>query len=272
MRLKILYSSDSKGSSVILKTTISNSTTIPERDALEKRTRRVGNTRYLSGLMNQIVPSRVSSPHGGPHVALVPRLLPSPRFLSPSASSHLPPRCASCISLPYHIHHPGTLSSVSPASLTRMATAAPLPRNPLATRPQQHNTGMSISPCRSTLKKTSVALKRPLSPEPADTPTDHSSKRVKTTPSAPVVQESPTPAAAARMEARKDKDRRREKERVQREEEFKVKYSRAFPSWVFYFDLDSGNPETASIRNHLEKRVGFMGAVSCMSFSFRTII
>ncbi|KAI1796461.1 Dfp1/Him1, central region-domain-containing protein [Ganoderma leucocontextum] len=141
-----------------------------------------------------------------------------------------------------------------------MATAAPLPRNPLATRPQQHNTGMSISPCRTTLKKTSLALKRPLSPEPADTPTDHSSKRVKTTPSAPVVQESPTPAAAARMQAKKEKERRRDKERVQREEEFKIKYSRAFPSWVFYFDLDSGNPETASIKNHLEKRVGFMGA------------
>lgn len=147
-----------------------------------------------------------------------------------------------------------------------MATAAPLPRNPLATRPQQHNTGMSISPCRTALKKTSAAIKRPLSPEPAETLTDHSSKRVKTTPSAPMVQESPTPAAAARMEARKDKERRREKERVQREEEFRIKYSRAFPNWVFYFDLDSGNPETALIRNHLEKRVGFMGAVSCMNF------
>ncbi|TBU29544.1 Dfp1/Him1, central region-domain-containing protein [Dichomitus squalens] len=119
---------------------------------------------------------------------------------------------------------------------------------------------MSISPCRTTLKRANVVLKRPHSPEPADTPTDHSSKRVKTTPSAPVVQESPTPAAAARAEAKKEKERRREKERIQREEEFKAKYSRAFPSWVFYFDLDSGNPETALIRNHLEKRVSYMGA------------
>ena len=72
----------------------------------------------------------------------------------------------------------------------------------------------------------------------------------------------------AELKAKKEKERRREKERVQREEEFKVKYSRAFPSWVFYFDLDSGNPETASIRVHLEKRVGFMGAVSCVGFHF----
>ena len=218
--------------------------------------------------MNQIVPSRAFSPHGRPHVSLVRRLLLSATLLvalgllsPPSALSFLH------ISL-YHTRHPGTLSPVSRNPLTRMATAAPLPRNPLATRPQQHNTGMSISPCRTILKKSSVALKRPLSPEPADTPTDHSSKRVKTTPSAPVVQESPTPAAAARMEAKKEKERKREKERLQREEEFKVKYSRAFPSWVFYFDLDSGNPETASIRNHLEKRVGFMGAVSRMNFHF----
>ena len=130
---------------------------------------------------------------------------------------------------------------------------------------------MSISPCRTTLKRTDRALKRPHSPEPVETPTDHSSKRVKTTPSAPVVQESPTPAVAARAEAKKEKERRREKERIQREEEFKAKYSRAFPNWVFYFDLESGNPETASIRNHLEKRVSYMGAVGDLNPSYRIV-
>ncbi|KAH9855201.1 Dfp1/Him1, central region-domain-containing protein [Lenzites betulinus] len=134
--------------------------------------------------------------------------------------------------------------------------ATTLVRNPLAARPQPHNTGMSISPCRTTLRKTS-AYKRPLSPEPAEL-IDHSSKRAKTVPQL-VVQESPTPAAS-RPETKKEKERRREKERLAREEEFRVKYSRAFPSWVFYFDLDTGSPEIATIRGHLEKRVAYMGA------------
>ncbi|KAI0769319.1 Dfp1/Him1, central region-domain-containing protein [Trametes elegans] len=136
-----------------------------------------------------------------------------------------------------------------------MATA--LLRNPLATRPQPHSTGMSISPCRTTLRK-SAAIKRPLSPEPAAEPTDHSSKRAKTS-SQTVVQPSPTPAVS-RAELKKEKERRREKERMAREEEFKIKYSRAFPNWVFYFDLDTGNPEIATKRDHLEKRVAYMGA------------
>ncbi|KAI0829678.1 Dfp1/Him1, central region-domain-containing protein [Trametes gibbosa] len=135
--------------------------------------------------------------------------------------------------------------------------ATTLVRNPLATRPQPHNTGMPISPCRTALRKTS-AFKRPLSPEPAVELTEHSSKRVKTAPQ-PVVLHSPTPSAA-RADAKKDRERRREKERLAREEEFRVKYSRAFPSWVFYFDLDTGNPEIATTRAHLEKRVAYMGA------------
>ncbi|CDO76723.1 hypothetical protein BN946_scf184796.g17 [Trametes cinnabarina] len=128
-----------------------------------------------------------------------------------------------------------------------MATA--FTRNPLATRPQLHDTGMSLSPCRTTLKKVS-ALKRPLSPEPAVDLTDHSTKRAKTTPQA-VVDESPTPALT-RADAKKERERRREKER----EEFKIKYSRAFPNWVFYFDLDPAHPDRAQ----LEKRVAYMGA------------
>ncbi|KAI0371142.1 hypothetical protein BV20DRAFT_965816 [Pilatotrama ljubarskyi] len=137
-----------------------------------------------------------------------------------------------------------------------MATA--LIRNPLATRPQPHNTGMSISPCRTTLKKASAAIKRPHSPEPAPELTDHSSKRAKTAPQ-PVVEQSPTPAVS-RADAKKERERRREKERIAREEEFRIKYTRAFPNWVFYFDIDTGNPEIATTRAHLEKRVTYMGA------------
>ena len=170
----------------------------------ERRTRRVENTRYLFGLMNQIVSSRVSSPRtrlASSSLALhhAPPLLPP---LSPASSL--------CFLHTSRIPYSATRHTDSRAHNTpiRMATAAPIPRNPLATRPQEHNTGMSISPCRTTLKRTNQALKRPHSPEPVETPTDHSSKRVKTTPSAPVVQESPTPAVAARAEAKKEKERR----------------------------------------------------------------
>ncbi|KAI9067134.1 hypothetical protein FKP32DRAFT_1755413 [Trametes sanguinea] len=128
-----------------------------------------------------------------------------------------------------------------------MATA--FTRNPLATRPQSHDAGMSVSPCRTTVKKTS-ALKRPLSPEPALELTDHSTKRAKTAQQV-VVEASPTPALT-RADAKKERERRREKER----EEFKIKYSRAFPNWVFYFDLDQAHPDRAQ----LEKRVAYMGA------------
>ncbi len=121
---------------------------------------------------------------------------------------------------------------------------------------------MSISPCRTTLRRASGAIKRPLSPEPVADARDHSSKRVKTTLVAQVVQESPTPSALSRAEARKENQRKKDKERLAREEEFKVKYSRAFPNWVFYFDFDTGNPEVAATRAHLEKRVTYMGAVS----------
>ncbi|OJT10762.1 Hsk1-interacting molecule 1 [Trametes pubescens] len=116
---------------------------------------------------------------------------------------------------------------------------------------------MSISPCRTTLRKPS-ALKRPLSPEPAAEVADHSSKRARTA-QAVVVEQSPTPAVS-RAEAKKEKERRREKDRLAREEEFRIKYTRAFPSWVFYFDLDTGNPEIAATKAHLEKRLAYMGA------------
>lgn len=146
-----------------------------------------------------------------------------------------------------------------------MATAAPLLRNPLATRSQLNDSGMPISPCRTTLKKQS-AVKRPLSPEPTEELRDHSSKRAKTNASrAPVVQESPTPAAAARAEAKKEKERQKEKDRSDREEVFKTRYTRAFPGWVFYFDFELDNPESTT-RTHLEKRVAYMGAVSSLIY------
>lgn len=91
---------------------------------------------------------------------------------------------------------------------------------------------------------------------------DHSSKRVKTTLVAPVVQESPTPLAASRAEAKKERERKKEKERLAREEEFKVKYTRAFPNWVFHFDFDACNSDHTALRSQLEKRLTNLNAVS----------
>lgn len=60
-----------------------------------------------------------------------------------------------------------------------------------------------------------------------------------------------------REESKKDKERRR----AERETEFRVKYTRAFPSWVFYFDPDAANPETIAFCERLTDRVQRMGAV-----------
>lgn len=54
----------------------------------------------------------------------------------------------------------------------------------------------------------------------------------------------------------------RERKRAEREEEFRIKYTRAFPNWVFYFDLDTDDVETAATRKELERMVSHMNAVS----------
>ena len=142
-----------------------------------------------------------------------------------------------------------------------MATAAALPRNPLATRPQSHNGGMVISPCQTTLRKASSVNKRPHSPEPAADEDDQSSKRAKTSSVTLVVQQSPTLSVASRAEAKKERDRKKES-KFKAEEKFKTQYTRAFPGFVFYFDLDTGNPEVKAMKAHLEKRVSYMRALS----------
>ena len=69
---------------------------------------------------------------------------------------------------------------------------------------------------------------------------------------------------ARKREGKETKDSKddRERKRIEREEEFRVKYTRAFPNWIFYFDLDSLESDTALVRKELEKTVLHMGAVS----------
>jgi len=124
-----------------------------------------------------------------------------------------------------------------------MATA--LNRRPLGTR-QHLQQLIGNSPQKS---RTPSAPKRPRSPEPAgDVP-----KRVRPTLAEPIT-------TALPEEERKDKDQRRQAREVAKNE-FRVKYTRAFPSWVFYFDLDQLDPDTAALRNSLVSRVAQLGAV-----------
>lgn len=55
-----------------------------------------------------------------------------------------------------------------------------------------------------------------------------------------------------------EKDARRAQREAQKEE-FRVKYTKAFPGFNFYFDLDDQDP---ALRNRLEGGVASLGAVS----------
>jgi regulatory subunit for Cdc7p protein kinase len=70
---------------------------------------------------------------------------------------------------------------------------------------------------------------------------------------------SPAPPHQPACEA-KDRERRRA-EREAQKAEFRIKYTRAFPGWVFYFDLDILDPESAASRRTLESKVSSLGAV-----------
>ncbi|KAG6369671.1 Dfp1/Him1, central region-domain-containing protein [Boletus reticuloceps] len=126
-----------------------------------------------------------------------------------------------------------------------MATA--LNRRPLGAR-QHLQQLFGNSPQKS--RTPSAPVKRPRSPEPVgDAP-----KRVRATLGEPVTTTLPD-------EERKDKEQRRQAREVSKNE-FRVKYTRAFPSWVFYFDLDQLDPDIAALRNSLVSRVTQLGLFS----------
>ena len=85
------------------------------------------------------------------------------------------------------------------------------------------------------------SAKRAHSPEPHVEAHGNSSKRAKPTPEV---------AAASALE--------RKARRAEREQEFREKYTKAFPNWVFYFDMETVAP---NLKDALGKRVTQMGAV-----------
>ena len=129
-------------------------------------------------------------------------------------------------------------------------------RNPLTTRPLANQVSSSLSPSQLMLRKFSSA-KRARSPEPSDS---QSTKRSKALSDVRASLASRDDSRKASKLPKEDRERRR----IEREEEFRVKYSRAFPTFAFYFDLDSLKPETATLKKELERLVHGLHGVSNM--------
>lgn len=118
-------------------------------------------------------------------------------------------------------------------------------RRPLAARALSLQIPAVVSPLKRTI---SGVHKRARSPEAI---TEARSKRAKML--------SPH-TVAVREEERKERDRKKI-ERDAQKEEFRIKYTRAFPSWVFYFDLDNHDPDSGSAKEYLESKVCQLGGV-----------
>ncbi|EGO25725.1 hypothetical protein SERLADRAFT_415182 [Serpula lacrymans var. lacrymans S7.9] len=137
---------------------------------------------------------------------------------------------------------------------------AAVTRRPLTSRPIPPQVPAVFSPSKAPSRSTSLSAKRARSPEPAgDVSAPYASvKRPRAVPPSP----SPAPLFSASAATREDERRERERKRAEREaikEEFRIKYTRAFPSWVFYFDLDLLDPESAALRDALASRVSHLG-------------
>ena len=132
---------------------------------------------------------------------------------------------------------------------------ATLIRNPLSTRPLTNQISTPASSLHLMARKSS-STKRARSPEAGDS---NSAKRSR------AAGDTLRPTTSVRDEVKrrdgKEPREERERRRAEREEEFRIKYTRAFPNWVFYFDLDIGDTETATTRKELERMVSHMNAV-----------
>ena len=127
-----------------------------------------------------------------------------------------------------------------------MATFPPLQRRPLASRSLQ---GYS-NPSPAKQLRISSTSKRPRSPDHPELQTTH--KRVRT---ATVKSTVPTTRDLTKEQ--------RIAEREQKEEEFRRKYSRSFPLWTFYLDIDNIDP---SLVQSFKSRLRHLGAVCLVSF------
>lgn len=119
---------------------------------------------------------------------------------------------------------------------------ASISRYPFATRlqPSQSLGPLDVAP------RSVSGTKRPHSPEPTnEAPKRHRASHNLST------------AAALAQRERKQQDRQ---DKAQREAEFRDKYTRAFPAFIFYFDTESMQTEL-SLKAALQSRVDQLGAV-----------
>jgi regulatory subunit for Cdc7p protein kinase len=117
---------------------------------------------------------------------------------------------------------------------------------------------------RLSTRSLSSAAKRPRSPDALlDTQQSLNAKRPK--PVAP----SPSVILAPQEDESKLKERKRA-EREAQKEEFRIKYTRAFPKFSFYlhWDVSDGDPDA---RERLQARINYMDSV-CLYFLFPYII
>jgi hypothetical protein len=116
-----------------------------------------------------------------------------------------------------------------------MATFPPLQRRPLASRSLQ-----GPSPAKQ-IRISSIS-KRPRSPDHSEPQSAH--KRVRSVKSVPTTRDLTK--------------EQRISEREQKEEEFRRKYSRSFPLWTFYLDIDNID---LSLVQSFKSRLRHFGAV-----------
>jgi regulatory subunit for Cdc7p protein kinase len=133
-----------------------------------------------------------------------------------------------------------------------MATLTRRPLEGKRSLPQVISTGSPLS--RLSTRSLSSTAKRPRSPDALlDSQQPLNAKRPKPVPPSPSV----TPAP--QEEELKLKERKRA-EREAQKEEFRVKYTRAFPKFSFYlhWDVSEGDPDA---RERLQARINYMDAV-----------
>ncbi len=138
-----------------------------------------------------------------------------------------------------------------------MATLTRRPLEGKRSLPQLMSTGSPLS--RLSTRSLSSTAKRPRSPDAfLDSQQSLNAKRPKP------VSPSPSIVPAPQEEESKLKERKRA-EREAQKEEFRVKYTRAFPKFSFYlhWDVSEGDPDA---RERLRARVNHMDAVRLCFF------
>lgn len=114
----------------------------------------------------------------------------------------------------------------------------------------QHTPALSVGKGSQGRSNSSASFKRPRSPEPGEHLSASQSKRARG---------ASTSASLREKERRRDKEDRLDKE--QQKQEFREKYSKAFPLWTFYFDLDNISMKSSQVKL-LTSRIEALGGVS----------